>query len=59
MQVTQATVSLLVKKVKKNPEFFHELMEKKEIQKRERKEIADYITELNKSGQIIDSVKSL
>ena len=40
-------VSLLVKKVKKNPELFHELMEKKEEQRRRRAEIGEYISNLN------------
>ena len=43
MRVTQYTVSTLVKKVKKNPELFHELLEKKEEKLRRRDEIVEII----------------
>ena len=52
-------VSKLVKKVMKNPELFHEIIEKKKQQQSKRDEIADYITALNDAGQVIDSVKKL
>ena len=52
-------VSKLVKKVMKNPELFHEIIEKKKEQQSKRDEIADYITALNDAGQVIDSVKKL
>ena len=40
-------VSKLVKKVKKNPELFHEILEKKEEDLQRRDDIVDIISSLN------------
>ena len=52
-------VSKLVKKVMKNPELFHEIIEQKKMQQNKRDQIATFITTKNESGQIIDSVEKL
>ena len=55
-QVTQAMVSKLVNKVKANPDFLDELIQKRDDDIARRKHIADKIQELNNEDQVISSI---
>ena len=49
----------MIKKAKKNPELIHELIEKKEEEKRKREEIGEYIFDLNEINHYIDSAETI
>ena len=59
MQVTQSMVSGLMKKVRKNPDFFEEMLQKQNEKAAQKNRIIRLIQELNDEQEIIKSIPTL